>query len=407
MFRKKIFWQVVLGLLMLFLCIFFIRNEHLEVSRIKETLSNARPVYVILGILITALYILLQAVMYVESFACVKKKVTLLSVLILFLKRNLVSVFLPAGGVSSLAFFTREIEKQNVHKSQIYFASYIYGICGMFSVILVAVPALLYLLFKNTLTSTEIYAFLALVALVAKVIVLGYSLVKKGKVYKLARKFLPSLALLVDELESSEFSIKHFILTNLASLVIEFVGIAHLYIAMLALGLQPSLELAVIGYILMVILLVVSPVLRGIGPIEVSMTYLFVQYGFSMEIAASVTLMFRFFEFWLPLLAGIVSFYARRDNIFLRIIPALLILTLGIINIISAITPALPERLAIVKTILTHNVIYISNYLVILFGLILCIVSIYLLRGVKSAWWVAVFISLLSIIGHISKAIDY
>jgi phosphatidylglycerol lysyltransferase len=407
MFRKKIFWQVILGLLMLALCIFFIRNEHLEVSHIRNTLGNARFGYVILGIAVTVLYLFLQAFMYVESFACVKKKVSIWSTLELFLKRNLLSVFLPAGGVSSLAFFTNEIEKQKIHKSQVYFASYIYGICGMLSVIVVAVPTLIYLLFKNSLTSTEIYGFLALLLLVATIIVIGYSLVKRGKVYQLAQKFFPSLALLVDELESSEFSLNHFILTNLTSVFIELVGIAHLYIAMLALGLQPSLELAIVGYVLMVILLIVSPVLRGIGPIEVSMTYLFVQYGFSPETAAAVTLMFRFFEFWLPLFFGAISFYAKRDNFVLRIIPALLILALGIINIVSAITPALPNRLAILKTILSHNVIHVTNYLVIVFGLVLCTVSIYLLRGVRSAWWIAVFFSALSIIGHISKAIDY
>lgn len=407
MFRKKIFWQVVLGLLMLALCIFFIRNEHLEVARIKDTLQNARIGYVILGIAVTLLYLFLQAYMYVESFACVNKKVSIWSTLELFLKRNLVSVFLPAGGVSSLAFFTKEIEKQQIHKSQIYFASYIYGICGMLSVILVAIPTLLYLLLKNTLTATEIYGFVALLILVAILGFIGYSLIRKGKIYKLAQKFSPSLAVLVDELESSEFSIKHFILTNLTSVAIEFVGIAHLFIAMLAIGLQPSLELAIAGYVLMVILLIVSPVLRGIGTIEVAITYLFIQYGFSAEIAAAATLMFRFFEFWLPLLFGIISFYAKRDTLLVRIMPALLILALGIINIVSAITPALPNRLAVIKTILSHNVIYVTNYLVIAFGLVLSVVSIYLLRGVRTAWWIAVFVSALSIIGHISKAIDY
>lgn len=407
MFYKKNFWQIVIGILMLALCIFFIRNQHLEIAKITQALQNSRLEYVALGIGLTIVYLLLQALMYVESFACVKKKVTLTSSLILFLKRNLISVFLPAGGVSALAFFTKEIEKQKIHKSQIYFASYIFGLSGMLSVIVVAIPTLLYLLFKNSLTASEVYGFLALLILVAIILILSYSLFRKGKIYRLTQKYFPSFAVLIDELKASEFSRKHFVLTNLTSILIEFVGIAHLYVAMLALGLQPSMELAITGYIIMVILLIVSPVLRGIGAIEVSMTYLFVQYGFSPEIAASVTLMFRFFEFWLPLLAGVISFYARRDNFLLRIIPALLILAAGITNIVSAITPALPNRLEILKTVLSHNVIYVSNYLVILFGLILCIVSIYLWRGVRSAWWIAIVFSALSIFGHISKAIDY
>src|SRR6266542_3780240 len=123
MFYKKNFWQIVIGILMLVLCIFFIRNEHLEIAKIKQALQNSRLEHVALGIGLTIVYLLLQALMYVESFACVKKKVTLTSSLVLFLKRNLISVFLPAGSVSALAFFTKEIEKQKIHKSQIYFAS--------------------------------------------------------------------------------------------------------------------------------------------------------------------------------------------------------------------------------------------------------------------------------------------
>lgn len=407
MFRKKIFWQVVLGLLILAFSIYFIRNEHLELNNIGNKLANSNPWYVLVGIGITIIYILLQALMYVQSFACVKKKVSFSSSLTLFLKRNLLSVFLPAGGVSSLAFFTKDIESQQVHKSQIYFASYIYGLCGMLSVVVVAVPTLLYLLFKNSLTSTEVYAFLGLLVLIAAAVGIGYSLIKKKLIYRLAQKFLPGLSVLVDELENSEFSVRHFIYTNLASLGIEFAGIAHLYVAMLALGLTPSWELAAVGYVVMVILLIISPVLRGLGAIEVTLTFLFIQYGFSKEIAASVTLLFRFFEFWLPLLAGVLSFYTKKDNIVLRVMPALLILVLGITNIVSAITPALPGRLEMVRTILSHNVIYVTNYLVIVFGLILCIVSIYLLRGVRSAWWVALFIGALSVVGHISKAFDY
>ncbi len=407
MLRKKIFWQVVLGLLMLALCVYFIKSQHLEFGKITAVLRNANPGYVILGVLVTAIYIFLQALMYVESFACVNKKVSLVSTLSLFLKRNLVSVFLPAGGFSSLAFFTKEIEKQRINKSEIYFASYIYGVCGMVSVIIVAIPTFIFMLFKRTLTSTEIYAFIVLTVLVLMLIWLGYSLIKKGRIYKLTRRYIPSLALLVDELESADFNLKHFLLTTAVSLLIEFAGIAHLYIAMLALGIQPSIELAFVGYVIMVILLIVSPVLRGIGPIEVTMTFLFVHYGLSTIIAASATLLFRLFEFWLPLLAGVISFYVKRDNIVLRIMPAIIILLLGLINIISAITPPLPERLGLIAQILSHNMIYASNFLVLVFGLTLCVVSIYLLRGVRSAWWAAIVLAVLSIVGHLSKAIDY
>lgn len=407
MLKKKTFWQVVLAILMLALCVFFIKNEHIELLGIRKTLGKCRLPYVLLGILVTGIYIVLQGYMYVKSFRTIGSKVKLSSTILLFLKRNLVSVFLPAGGFSSLAFFTKNIEKQNINKTQIYYASYIYAICGLISVAIVAIPILLFMLFKHSLTSNELVAFAALLVLIAILAYLAYSLVKKGKIYQLALKFFPGFALTIDELESHEFNVKQFLLTNLVSLFIEFVGIAHLYIAMLALGLPPSLEIASIGYVIMVMLLIVSPFLRGMGAIEVSMTYILVQYGFSTIVAASTTLLFRFFEFWLPLFAGIFSFLVKKDSLFFRVFPAITIFFLGIINIISAITPAIPSRLRLLQTIIGNDFIYASNYLVLLFGLVLCVLSIYLLKGVKNAWRIAVVVSFLSLFGHLSKAIDY
>jgi len=124
--------------------------------------------------------------------------------------------------------------------------------------------------------------------------------------------------------------------------VIELVGISHLYIAMKAIGINASLIAAVMGYIVSVIFLIVSPFLRGLVPIEVSMTYLLTRFGISNVDAVAVTLMYRLFEFWTPLFAGILSFLSGLGKLLMRTLPALFMLLLGIVNVISAITLRLP-----------------------------------------------------------------
>ncbi|HVA99453.1 MAG TPA: phosphatidylglycerol lysyltransferase domain-containing protein [Bacteroidia bacterium] len=406
-FSKKSVWQVLLAVLMLSLCLFFVKNQHLELVAIQDKLENASLFYVALGLLFTIFYIFLQGLMYQFSFKAIYQHVDLKSATILFLKRNVVSVFLPAGGFSSLAFFTKPIEQKNVTKTQIHFASYIYGLCGIVSVAVVAIPTLLYMLFKQSITSNEIVAFGGLIFLIFILVFAAYSLMKEGFVYRLVIRYVPDLAMILDELRNQKVSKKQFLLVNLFSLFIEFVGIAHVYIAMLALGIQPSIEASIIAYVVMVMLLIVSPFLRGMGAIEVTMTYTLVQYGFTTVTAASVTLLFRFFEFWLPLLSGAVTFILKKDNLLLRILPSIIILILGIINIVSAITPSIPARLHLLESILPLDVINISNFLIIVFGFILIILSMYLLRGVKTAWWLAVVITALSVLGHIAKAFDY
>ncbi|MBK0382783.1 lysylphosphatidylglycerol synthetase family protein [Pedobacter sp. SD-b] len=404
---NKFLWQLVLGIFMIGMAIFFIRHEHIEVLKIKDQLAYCSPFYIIIGILLTLIYIAVQGLMYVFSFKSLNKKLSFFLAITLFLKRNFVSVFLPAGGFSSLAFFTKDIENKGVTKSQIHLASTIFGFCSILSVVLVAVPVLGIALLFTKLGLAELLGFVFLLVLTGFFIYLIYSISKKGKAYQWLSKVKPSSVSMMDEMLEEKINRKNFYLTLATSILIELIGIAHLYICMLALGFDASLPAAIIGYIVMVILLIASPFLRGLGAIEVSLTLVLQQFGFPIIAAATITLLFRFFEFWLPLIAGILSFITKKDNILLRILPAFIILILGVVNIISAISPAIPSRLRLVKNLLPEELIVTSNSMVLIFGLILVILSVFLLQGSKRAWYMALSLTLFSVIGHLLKAADY
>jgi phosphatidylglycerol lysyltransferase len=54
------------------------------------------------------------------------------------------------------------------------------------------------------------------------------------------------------------------------SLGVELSGMLHLYVAMLALGLPASIGASASGYIIAVLMMVISPFLRGLGAVELS-----------------------------------------------------------------------------------------------------------------------------------------
>lgn len=406
-FYNKFFWQLFLALFMIAMAVFFIRQEHLEVIKIKEELERSQPLYIILGLGLTVVYILAQGLMYIHSFKALNKRISMGIAVRLFLKRNLVSVFLPAGGFSSLVFFTKEIEDKGITKSQIHLASTLFGFCGILSVVIVAIPVLGVALLFTQIGTAELLSFLFLLLLTGAFILLIYSISVKGRAYRWIAKVRPSLSTILDDMVDQKINRKQFWLTLLVSIGIEVIGIVHLYIAMLALGFNASWPAAIIGYIVMVILLIASPFLRGLGAIEVSLTFVLQQFGFPVLAAATITLLFRFFEFWIPLVAGVLSFMTRKDNLILRILPACIILILGIVNIISAITPAIPARLRMVKNLLPEDLIVTSNSLVLVFGLILVLISIFLLQGSKRAWYTALCLTVFSFLGHLIKAADY
>jgi phosphatidylglycerol lysyltransferase len=405
--NSKLIAQFFLTALFFGLGIWFLKHERAELAEVKTTLLTSRWAWLLIGLAVTGLYLMLQSLMYVSSFGSIKCRVSVKDTLQLFLKRNLISVFLPAGGVSSLAFFTSPLEKKGITKTQIHYASTLYGFIGILSVILVAVPAFIYALVEGDSGASEWLALAALLIMTGLLIYLYRLLLQKGRFYRWVLTHFPSIELLIEDIRNNKVQSGRFLLTVVISVAIEFTGIAHVYIAMKALQINPSLFAALMGYIISVIFLIVSPFLRGLGAIEVSMSIILVRFGFSNVEAISITLLYRFFEFWLPLFSGIISFLSGINKLLMRIVPAMLLLLLGMINIVSVLTPAVAWRVERLHEYLMMDVMHVSNYFVLIAGFFLLITAAFMLKGLRTTWWLAIILSTVSFVGHITKAIDY
>lgn len=403
----KIITQFIFTLFFIGIGIWFIKHEHSELIEVKNDVIHANLEWVLAGICLTLIYIILQGLMYVASFKAVQANVSLIDASILFLKRNFISVFLPVGGISSLAFFTGVLQKKGVKESQIHFASSVYAFVGILSVVIVAVPAFVFALTEGVVGPGEWYALSALILLNAGLVLMYRSVRKRGVIYKWMVKLFPTSAIFMDDMQQNKIDKKKFLLTIFYSVLIEAAGIAHVYVAMIALNFSPSLFAAVMAYIISVIFLIVSPFLRGLGAVEVSMSYVFIRFGLGNVEAIAITFLYRFFEFWTPLFAGALTFLLRINKLLMRIVPALMLLGLGIINIVSVLTPAITSRLMRVKDFLPVEAIHASNYLVMTAGLFLLVTAAFMLKGLRAAWWFALLLCVISFIGHLTKAIDY
>jgi phosphatidylglycerol lysyltransferase len=405
--NRKIIIQFIFTILFISLGIWYVRHEKAELVEVKNVLNSAHANWVAIGIALTVIYVLLMGLMYVFAFRSIGCKVKLSETSILFLKRNLISIFLPAGGVSSLAFFAGNIESRGITKTQVHFASSIYGFLSIFSVVLVAIPAFLFAVTQGASSGSDWLALLVVVLILSLIVLIYYSIKKKGKIYLWLIKIAPKLEVFLDDMQNHTIQMKYFYFTLLSSIMVELVGIVHVYISMIALGIAPSLFAATMGYLIAVIFLLVSPFLRGLGAIEVSMTLIFTKFGFSNIESIAITFLFRFFEFWLPILAGIISFLNKGNKYLMRMIPAILLFVMGLINIISFLSPGLGERLEWLKGILILDVINASNYFIVVAGVFLLVTAAFLLKGLRNAWWFAIILLSISFIGHLTKNVDY
>lgn len=405
--NRKVIVQFVFTLFFIVVGTWFILNQRSELVQIKNLMITARWEWVMFGILLMAIYVLLQGMMYVFSFAATHNQISFLEATVLFIRRNLISVFLPAGGVSSLGFFTGTIERKGIKSSQIHIASIIYGFTGVLSVVIVAFPAFFYAIVQGTVGSGEWYALSAIILLVLSLFYLYRSILERGVFYSFLEKLFPATAVFMNDMQNNKIDKKYFLYTVLISLVIEFVGIAHLYVAMLALNFTPSVPAAAMGYIISVIFLIVSPFLRGLGAIEVSMTYVLIRFGYNDVAAIAITFLYRFFEFWLPLFVGVGAFFLKVNKILMRVFPAIFLSAVGIMNIISVLTPVISGRVVFLKSFLSSEVIEASNYLILATGFLLLATAAFLFKGLRTACYFAIILCSVSIIGNITKAIDY
>jgi phosphatidylglycerol lysyltransferase len=405
--NSKLIATFLLGVIFIAVGAWFFRHEQPELGQIKHMLLTSRWTYIISGIVITVIYIALQGFMYKMSFASVRKKVDFSSTIMLFLKRNFISIFMPAGSVASLAFFTDEIESEETSRTKIHFASSIYVFIGFMTLALVAIPVLIYALSRGFSEVAEVFALLTIILIVTAIYLLYKSLVKKNSIYRVFVRFFPSSEVFIDELINHSIDSKYLIYTILISITIDVTCIFLVFIAMLALGLRVSLFFAMLGYVASVLTAFLSPFMKGLGAVELSMSLVLSRLGYTAAEALAITLLYRFFEFWIPLFSGAMSFLVKINKLLMRLVPAFLIFTLGIVNIVSSITPALSARVQRLEDFIPLDAIAASNYFVFIAGLFLLLTAIFMLRGLRNAWWIALVMSALTCIGHLAKAIDY
>ena len=405
---QKTILQVAFGLLFVALGIYFMKHEIGELSNVRQTLARADAGWVLAGLALLAAFVVVQGMMYQQSFRAIHEKIRLSTGINLYLKRNLVSVFLPAGMLTNMLFFNESVEKKDgVNRTQIYFASSIFSLCSVLSGIVVGIPAVIWLILKQRVSGEMVTGILVVAVFLGLLAAAVVSFLKKGWIYHQLERRAPSMIQVLEEMSQRAFDRRKFWMVVGLSVIIEAIGVSHLWIAVKALGGTPTLAMSIIGYSIVLLLLMSSPFLRGIGAVEAALTYALTLFGFPTVMALSVAFLFRFFEFWAVLILGLIALVARRDNLALRLLPAMLLFLLGLINILSGITPALPERLESLSRIIPLGAIEASNWMVILSGIILLATSIYLFRGLRNAWIAALIFTGLSLAAHLAKGIDW
>ncbi|MFL5747593.1 MAG: bifunctional lysylphosphatidylglycerol flippase/synthetase MprF [Niastella sp.] len=403
----QVYWREIVAVVILLLAIVFFRSERKELLAIVPQIKQANGTWLMAALVISVVCVLLQSGMYVKTFAAVQLRLKWPHAVSLFLKRNFISVFLPAGGVSALAYFPSQLRKQGFNRLQVHQASALYAFTGLLTVFIVGLPVVLYTMFGINGTANAWLGLLALLVIIVLLAGLVNTVKQKKGVYRWFERRFPDASARMHEMLPANVNRSGVVQATCLSIGVEGCGILHIYLAMLALGLPASLSASAAAYIIAVLMMVISPFLRGLGAVELFMSLILQKFGYSAPQALSITILYRVFEFWLPLVGGLGAFSWKGRKLFARMAPAVLVFMLGIINILSAITPPVHERMRLLREYLPMSSIHASNMLVLFTGLALLVTSAYLLKGLRNAWIMALGLAFFSLIGHLTKALDY
>ncbi|WP_294350191.1 phosphatidylglycerol lysyltransferase domain-containing protein [uncultured Sphingobacterium sp.] len=389
----KVFFKIFFGLILLFGGVFFFIDQRSEVIAAGQLIQDSAPLWLATGAALSLGYIFVHGLVYTASFKALSYKLSLPVAIKLFLKRNFVGVFLPAGGFTSIALFRNDTAKEEISRSTTDFASVIYTLVNLLSLLLLSLFVLFFWGIHNA--SESFLLFLA--GSLGLCIAITYGIVsfyRKKAVFRLTARYFPSVQSFHQDISSKKLTMKPLILSLVWALVVELIGIFHLYVSMLALHLEPSMEACLIVYTVATLFYCFSPFMKGVGLVEISMVVLLCRFGYTEQQAISISLLYRLFEFWVPLLIGGMSFFVRKDNILVRVLPAIFLFVLGLLNIISAIVPSFFSAGEPIMMIFGESGLFRSTSSVLLVGIVCILCAIFLFRGLRAAWYLSLILCL-------------
>lgn len=170
------------------------------------------------------------------------------------------------------------------------------------------------------------------------------------------------------------------------------------------------------AYAVGVVLWLTSIVPQGVGIVEGAIAVVLVSFGALLPQATAISLVFRGLSFWIPMLLGFILL--RRVGVFqpgvrsarmeVLTVRAAAVMTalVGVVDIVSAVTPGIAARMAHLAQVLPVHIHY-GHLAAALAGIGLILVSRGLWRRQRVAWLMTIALLGVSAVSHVLKGLDY
>lgn len=431
--RRWLFWLLIIAF------VWVVVSRFTEVQMLVKTLVQGQWQWVLAAALLQVFYYIAYTGLYKAAFDIVDVRSRLRELLPVTFAAIFVNVAAPTGGASGAALWVDDAVRRGQSGARAAVGTLLTLAADFGTFALVLIAGLLILFQNHDLQLYEIVAALILllvVCLMAAVLLLGIWLPNRLRrllhwlqrtINGLARR-LGRHGFLADDW--AETNAIHFIEASIAvttqpqrlirllavALASHLIDLATLYVLFLAFHQPVGMGVLVAGYAMAILFWIVSPTPQGIGVVEGVVALVFTSLGIPAARATIIALAFRGLSFWLPLVIGFillrrVKSFGSRERVQAEVgsvhIVALLTGLMGVVNVLSALTPTLADRLALLRNYLPLVIRQGGRLTTVLAGFALLILARYLWRRKHVAWLLTLLVLLVSIASHLLKGLDY
>lgn len=298
---------------------YFAIRQFSELSRIKDLLLGMSPTWLLLALATQAMTYAFNAWIIT---ALLKGKTgtagfgSLFKISIVFI---FVNQLLPSGGISGNGYVFNELVKRKVEPAKAFKTLILETLCYYIAFLfLLGVYYLLYGFQKPSVNYTVLTGFVFFSLLGALIITASRQRLLAWLTHKLSRfawirKRIDKLdpALLHDGQALFQKQAIYGVILQISILLLDTLTV---YALVRGLGATMSYELLSFAFLLTVVIGSVPTTPGSLIAYESAMTYFFHLLGLPLASALTLTLLFRFFTFWLPLPIGLLLYYHLQGN---------------------------------------------------------------------------------------------
>ncbi len=426
-------------LLIMVLFIWIVISRLTELQQLKDTLAQGQWGWIWAAMFSQLVFYIVFSASYQMAFSTVGVSSRTRELIPVVLGSLFVNVVVPSGGAGGAALFADDLSRRGQSKVKTAAGILLQLIADYSSFTLLLIPGLVYLFIEHDLKSYEVVA-----AVILLLVTTGLSCILLLGIWKpewlhrvfdwsqrtanwLFGRLQRSLNMADDwaKKNAEEFNQASaavagnpsgLMRTIVVLLISHILHITTLYLLFRAFNQPVGLGTLMAGYAIGLLFWIVSPTPQGIGIVEGMMTLTFTSLGISSAVGATVALAFRGLTFWLPMLLGFFAVQRLRtigdDQHLLTEVwgvrfAAILVALMGVINVVSAVSPSLTERLNILEQYSPLEVQHGGHLTAALAGFALLVLARGLWRRKHIAWLLSLATLALSITSHLLKGFDY